>query len=94
MHDGGERMRGSPILYFVWGGITLASVVLGMAFFRIWRQVGDRFFALFSAAFWLLALERLILAIWMVPNEARSAVFLIRLVAFICILSAIVGKNR
>jgi hypothetical protein len=79
---------------FVSGAIMMASSVAGLFFLRFWRDTRDRFFALFAVAFWLLALERVVLVFFEPIEESRTFVYLIRSLAFILIVVAIVDKNR
>ena len=79
---------------FVSGAMMLACLVVGLFFLRFWRDTGDRFFALFAAAFWLFGLSRLTLTLTTETNEGPLAVYLVRLAAFVMILGAIIDKNR
>lgn len=72
----------------------MACWAAGLFFFRFWKKTEDRLFAIFAVAFWMLAAERIILAIMNETNEARSYVYIIRFFAFLLILWAIVDKNR
>ena len=78
---------------FLIGATVMACVVAGLFFLRFWRRTRDRLFALFSAAFWLLALNWLALA-FTTRDEVRTALYVVRLVAFLVILAAIIDKNR
>jgi hypothetical protein len=78
---------------FLLGTVVMACVVVGLFFLRFWRRTRDRLFAIFAAAFWLLGLNWLLLAIFG-RNETQTALYLIRLLAFVLILIAIVDKNR
>ena len=75
------------------GAIVTTSAVVGLFFLRFWRDTGDRLFAMFALAFWVLALNWLALALVDEP-ETRTWLYLVRLVAFGLILLAIVDKNR
>jgi hypothetical protein len=68
--------------------------VVGLIFIRSWRRSDDRFFALFGAAFWTLALHWLALASVGAVDETRHYFYTIRLVAFLLVLFAIADKNR
>ncbi len=76
-------------------GVTVAgSLAVGLFFLRLWRETRDRFFALFGVAFWMLALNGMVL-LWAAPaDEHRHYFYLIRLLAFLLIIAAIVDKNR
>ena len=54
----------------------------------------DRLFAVFSAAFWVLAIQRLALALSEPIAEWRTGLYMIRLLGFLLILGAIADKNR
>jgi hypothetical protein len=74
------------------GAVFLGYAVIGLFFLRFWTKSRDRLFAWFAAAFWLLAIERLLLARF--AGTDLPAVYLVRLAAFILIIAAIVDKNR
>ena len=42
---------------FLWGATAMGCWAVGLIFFRSWRFTDDRFFALFGAAFWILAVH-------------------------------------
>ena len=79
---------------FLSGAIMMACWTAGLFFMRFWRSTRDRFFGLFALSFWLLALERIILALLDPVDETRTYVYLIRSLAFAVIVLAIVDKNR
>lgn len=73
----------------------LGAWVSGIHFLRFWVKTRDRLFFMFGIAFWLMSLERLVLAFTTDPGvEDHSYVYLIRLAAFLVILTAIIDKNR
>ena len=71
-----------------------AAAVVGLVFFRFWRDSGDRLFASFGAAFWLLSLSWALLALFSPTEEARPYIYAIRLLAFTVMIVGIVDKNR
>jgi hypothetical protein len=71
-----------------------AAWVAGLLFVRFWRHTHDQLFALFGLAFWLLSLSWAVLGLFDPTEEARPYVYLVRLVAFILIIAAVVQKNR
>jgi uncharacterized membrane protein HdeD (DUF308 family) len=79
---------------FIAGASTLASAVIALFFLRYWRDTRDRLFAMFSLAFAVFAVNRILLTILDETDEARTWVYLLRLVAFVLILAAIADKNR
>lgn len=79
---------------FILGACTMACSVAGLLFLRFWRRTGERLFAIFGLAFWVLALNRIGLTLVDPANEARTHLYLGRLAAFVLILAAIIDKNR
>lgn len=76
------------------GAIVTGYLVAGLFFLRYWRQSRDRLFAIFAAAFWLLAAQRLALALTTQYFEDVTWLYGVRLLAFLLILLAIIDKNR
>jgi len=79
---------------FIMGAIFMASLAVAVFFLRFWRATGDRLFAIFSAAFVLLAITRMGLALSTAHLEGHTYWYWVRLAAFLLILVAIVDKNR
>ena len=71
-----------------------AAWTAGLFFVRFWRETSDRLFLFFGAAFWLLSLSWLLLALISPTAETRPYVYAIRLVAFGLIILATIDKNR
>jgi hypothetical protein len=71
-----------------------ASVIAGVIFLRSWRDTADRLFAGFAAAFWMFALNYLLLALVDTADETRVYLFLPRLAGFVILLATIVERNR
>ena len=79
---------------FVLGASAMACLVIATYFLRFWRETGDRFFAAFSLAFAVFAVNRVVLLIVGENEEARTYVYLIRLAAFLLIIAAVIEKNQ
>jgi hypothetical protein len=79
---------------FISGATALAFVVASAFFLRFWREAGERLFAMFALAFAVLGVNRILLSCVAEAHEGRSWFFLVRLVAYLLILAAIVDKNR
>ena len=79
---------------FLNGMILMGWTIVGLFFRQFWRTSHDRFFALFGAAFWLFAVERLLISLVDPDTDYRPYVYLVRLIAFLLILGAIIDKNR
>jgi hypothetical protein len=81
--------------YFVSSGAAIGVfLAISLFFLKFWTRTKDRLFALFSLAFCLLGVERLILGILVPPTESQPTIYLIRLTAFFLIAAAIIDKNR
>lgn len=79
---------------FFWGATASACWAVGLIFLRSWKFTGDRFFALFGAAFWILALHWIALALVGAVDETRHYFYAVRLVGFLLVLFAIADKNK
>lgn len=81
------------MISFLSGAATMGFVVAAVFFLRFWRRTRDRFFVAFAAAFLLLALNQA-LAQWLGDADERVMyTYLLRVLAFVIILAAIVDKN-
>lgn len=83
----------SPTVVFLSGMTTMGFAVAGAFFLRFWRRTGERLFAAFAAAFWLLGLNQALVGLLEVPREDAVWIYLIRLLAFLLIIGAILAKN-
>jgi hypothetical protein len=79
---------------FLYGASAMGLAAASLFFLRFYRRSADRLFLLFAGAFAMLAVNRVALAMLEAPNEARPIFYVIRLLAFVVILVAIVDKNR
>lgn len=78
---------------FLAGAVTLGFLVASGFFMRFWRRTADRLFLAFAVAFALLALNQGLAFVLDVRSEAASFVYVLRVLAFLLILAAIVDKN-
>jgi hypothetical protein len=78
---------------FLYGAAAMGCAVIGLFFWRFWRQSLDRLFLMFALAFWLLAVDRTVLGVFAFATEWREYVFLLRLGAFCLIIYGIFEKN-
>ena len=76
------------------GMLVAGYVVAALFFLRFWTQSRDRLFAMFAAAFGLLAIQRLALTVSGAPIEDQTMFYVLRLLAFGIIAFAILDKNR
>ena len=79
---------------FVSGLITMGFLISGLFFVRYWVRTRDTLFAAFAAAFWLLGANQTLLAFSNLPVEEESWIYLLRLAAFVIIITAVAFKNR
>jgi hypothetical protein len=76
-------------------GMLVAGYTVAAAFFaRFWRDTHDRLFIFFAAAFGLLALHRVSLAAASQLPFAETTYYVMRLLAYLTILVAIIDRNR
>lgn len=84
-----------PVLPVVAGAIVMGYAVAGLFFLRFWRETRDRLFLAFAVSFWVLSLQRAVLALLTAPvAETVTGLYLVRLAAFVLIFLAILDKNR
>ena len=76
------------------GMLAAGYLVAGLHFLKFWKLSRDRLFGMFAAAFWLLAGQRLALALTAREPDAAIWLYALRLLAFVLIIAAIVDKNR
>jgi hypothetical protein len=79
---------------FLLGVIVTASLTAGGFFWRFYRQTRDRLFLAFSGAFCIEGINRMAFLLIDKPSEGSPAIYMVRLVAFLLLLGAIVAKNR
>ncbi len=76
------------------GALAMGYLIAALFFLRFWREGRDRLFLLFSVAFGLLVVQRVALTAVGDNPQAALPLYVLRLVAFLVILGAIVDKNR
>jgi uncharacterized protein DUF5985 len=82
------------MMTFAEGAFAMGCVVLGLFFLKFWRRTRDSFFTLFACAFWLMAADALVHALSGVEGgNDQPGIYLLRLAAFVLIITAIVRKN-
>lgn len=92
-------MGGHMMYSFLSGVFVMGLAACGTFFLKYWLVTRDRLFVCFSIAFWLLALERLLLValnlkIGSAFTEQMALFYAIRCAAFVLILYAIIDKSR
>ncbi len=76
------------------GAIIMGYAVAALFFLKFWRRTGDNLFLAFAGAFLLMAATPLLTTLLEVPREEQSPFYLLRLLAFLIIIVAIIGKSR
>jgi hypothetical protein len=85
---------GAHLTALVSGMLVAGYLVAGLHFLRFWRRSRDRLFLLFSAAFGVLAVQRLALVLLAGHRSAEPYLYLLRALAFLVIIVGIVDRNR
>lgn len=78
---------------FLLGVIASASLTAGVFFVRFWKRTRDRLFLAFAVFFLVEAINRIVLLSFERPNEGSPWIYIIRLLALIILLAAILEKN-
>jgi hypothetical protein len=82
------------VTLFIAGALVTGYLVAALFFVKFWSQTRDRLFALFAGAFALLAVQRVTLAIALYREMDTTSSYVLRLLAFLLFLGAIIDKNR
>jgi hypothetical protein len=75
------------------GGIAMGSLVIALFFLRFWRDTRDRFFLYFALSFLIEGLLRIYTSSLAFGSESMPHHYLLRLLAYLLILWAIIEKN-
>ena len=79
---------------FLLGMTTMASLVASLFFLKFWWGSRDSLFLAFAAFFLLDGVERIVLILFFPkPGEGSPWIYMIRLVALLGVVAAILGKN-
>jgi len=79
---------------FLLGVIATTSLIAAAFFLKFWRQTRDVLFLAFSAAFLIEGINRITVLFIERPDEGHPSIYIVRSLAFLLILVAIVNKNR
>jgi len=83
----------TPLEGFLIGVIATGSMTAALFFLKFWRSTRDVLFLAFAAFFLIQAVDRVALLFFQRPNEGSPWIYLIRLVALLLIVTAILKKN-
>ena len=78
---------------FLLGVVSTSSITAGVFFLKFWKRTHDSLFLCFAFAFLIEGLNRAGTLLTEHPNEASPWTYLVRLFAFLIILSGILYKN-
>ena len=78
---------------FLSGAVTLTYIVAALYFYNFWKRAADRLFLAFAVAFALLAVNQIVLFALGTADERGNYAYVLRVLAFILILVAIIEKN-
>ena len=78
---------------FLLGIIVTGSLIAAMFFLKFWKQTHDFLFLAFGVAFLVEAVNRMGFLFVTSPNEGAAPFYVIRLLAFLLILSGIIYKS-
>jgi membrane-associated PAP2 superfamily phosphatase len=81
------------IVGYAAGATSIGYIVAALFFLKFWRRTRDSLFVSFAAAFVLMAINQAAPALFGIPDEMVSNVYLLRLAAFLLIIFAILRKN-
>jgi hypothetical protein len=79
---------------FISGAIMLGCWIISLYFLKFYKKSQDRLFQIFSLAFFVLGVERILPVFLVIDEKPKTFTYIIRLIAFILILAGIVHKNR
>ncbi len=79
---------------FLLGVIVTASLTAAAFFLKFWRRTRDPLFLAFAATFMIEGLNRLGFLFVERPNEGSPTIYVVRLIAFLLLVAAIIWKNR
>ena len=78
---------------FLLGVIATCSLTASLFFLKFWRRTRSPLFIALAAAFFIEALNRLRTLFIAKPNEGSPSIYVVRLFAFLLILSGILYEN-
>jgi peptidoglycan/LPS O-acetylase OafA/YrhL len=88
-----EHAMNDTAYQFLSGALIMGYLVLGLFFLKFWKRTRDSLFIMFAWAFWLLAANGILFFISGGLDVDAGWTYLLRLIAFVLIIVAIVRKN-
>ena len=87
-------MPTDSLVTFMQGATAMGCLALAVVFLRFWKRSGDRLFAIFSMAFAIFALNRVLLGPVAGDETTEAVLYVMRALVFALIFLAILDKNR
>lgn len=78
---------------FFSGFLAASFLVCALFFLRFWRRTSDGLFLAFALAFLLLSVQQVLSVFLGLPEEERGWIYVLRMIAFLAIIIAVVRKN-
>lgn len=78
---------------FFLGVIVTLSLIVALYFFKFWKRSKDSLFLAFGIAFFIEGVNRTAYLFLERPNDSMPVIYMVRLIAFLLILGAIIKKN-
>ena len=78
---------------FVSGLNAMGFLIAGVFFFRFWARTREKLFATFGISFFLLAANTVVRNAFGLPEEQLFWAYLLRVIAFLLLITAISMKN-
>jgi Family of unknown function (DUF5985) len=78
---------------FLTGAVVMGLASAGLFLLRYWKETRERLFALFAVALFVLCANHILLVILGEPEERTLLAYLVRLLASLLIIAAIIDKN-
>jgi hypothetical protein len=82
-----------PMNLMLLGAITMACFTITLFFLRFWKTTRDRFFLYFAISFGMEGSNRIMLGLIDYSNEQEPLFYVLRLIAFLLIIWAVIDKN-
>ena len=86
-------MSHEELISFLAGATSVAELIAAGWFLRFWKRTRDPLFRSFAIAFFLFSGDQVIRSVLGVDDERTGYAYLLRVVGFVVILAAILGKN-
>jgi hypothetical protein len=82
------------VIEFLAGAVTFGHAIAGFCFLRFWRRTRDPLFLAFAFAFGLFGVNQFLVSLLGAGSENATYAYVLRVLGYLLILGAIVGKNR